>query len=245
MPAMNAASVSREELDLITDIERINREVDEADAELEEAKANHETAEDVQARKAFEPIVREKESRSADRRHEAATREKELSEQTEGQIRLIKTEEHRKLLLRAIRETTSELTLVSAWITSRAFDNQVCTMLALAIHRGVTVRIGWGLGTTRRGGERERNSIGGRAALAQLERIVPQNEQYRLVVKRAETHEKYIICDDLFCAWGSFNWLSYRGEKDEGYRRESSFYTERTEDIAMWKKNAATFFGGS
>lgn len=245
MPAMNAASVSKEELDLMTYIDRINREVDEADAELEEAKANHETAEDEQAREAFEPIVREKESRSADRRHEAATREKELSEQTEGQIRLIKTEEHRKLLLRAIRETTSELTLVSAWVTSRAFDNQVCTMLASAIHRGVTVRIGWGLGTTRRGGERERNSIGGRVALAQLEKIVPQNERHRLVVKRAETHEKYIICDDLFCAWGSFNWLSYRGERDEGYRRESSFYTERTEDIAMWKKNAATFFGGS
>ena len=35
----------------------------------------------------FEPIVREKESRSTDRRREAATREKKLSEQTGGQIR--------------------------------------------------------------------------------------------------------------------------------------------------------------
>ena len=241
MPAMNAASVSREELDLITDIERINREIDEADADLEEAKADYETAEDEQAREAFEPIVREKESISTDRRHVAATREKELSEQSGGQIRLIKTEEHRELLLRAIREATSELTLVSAWITPRAFDNQVCTMLASAIRRGVTVRIGWGLGTTRRGGERERNSAGGRTALEQLENLVPQEELHRLVVRRAETHEKYIICDDLFCAWGSFNWLSYRGERDEGYRRESSFYTERTEDIAMWQNNSATF----
>lgn len=245
MPAMNAVSVSKEELDLITDIEKINREIDEADAELEEAKANYEIAENDRAREALDPIIRDKESKSTDRRHEAATREKELSEQTEGQIRLIKTEEHRKLLLRAIREATSELTLVSAWITPRAFDNEVCKMLASAIHRGVTVRIGWGLGTTRRGGERERNSAGGRTALAQLEKIVPQEEQHQLVVKRAETHEKYIICDDLFCAWGSFNWLSYRGEWDEGYRRESSFYTERTEDIAMWKVNATTFFGGS
>ena len=133
--------------------------------------------------------------------------------------------------------------MVSAWIKPKAFDAEVCMMLVKAIHRGVTVRIGWGLGTTRRGGERERNTAGGREALAQLERVVPQKEYHRLVVRRTETHEKYIICDDLFCAWGSFNWLSYRGERDEGYRRESSFYTERAEDIAMWKANAATLFG--
>ena len=41
------------------------------------------------------------------------------------------------------------------------------------------MRIGWGLGTTRRGGERERNSVGGRTALAQLEKIVPQKDRHR------------------------------------------------------------------
>ena len=30
----------------------------------------------------------------------------------------------------------------------------------------------------------------------------------------AETHEEFIICDDIFCALGNFNWLSYRGERD-------------------------------
>ena len=243
MPAMNAMSVSKEELELLTTIDEINREVDDVDAELEKARTNCETAHDERERKAFESTVREKESRNTDKRYEAATHEDELSKKTRGQIRLIKTEEHRELLLRAIREATSELTLVSAWIKPKAFDTEVCMMLAEAIHRGVTVRIGWGLGTTRRGGERERNSAGGRAALAQLEKVVPQKECHRLVVRRTETHEKYIICDDLFCAWGSFNWLSYRGELDEGYRRESSFYTERAEDIAMWKANTVTLFG--
>lgn len=243
MPAMNAISVSKEELELLTAIEEINRKVDDADAELEKARTEYETTDDQREREAFESTIREKESRSTDRRHEAATHEDDLNKKTGGKICLIKTEEHRELLLRAIREATSELTLVSAWIRPKAFDTEVCMMLSEAIHRGVTVRIGWGLGTTRRGRERERNSTGGRAALAQLERIVPQKERHRLVVKRTETHEKYIICDDLFCAWGSFNWLSYRGERDEGYRRESSFYTERAEDIAMWKANAATLFG--
>ena len=61
-----------------------------------------------------------------------------------------------------------------------------------------------------------------------------------LVVQRIETHQKFIICDDKFCAVGSFNWLSYRGE---GPRQESSHYSERTEEIAQWRSEADLLFG--
>lgn len=44
--------------------------------------------------------------------------------------------------------------------------------------------------------------------------------------------------------WGSFNWLSYGGQGDGGYRRETSAYSERPADVALWKANAATLFGG-
>lgn len=50
------------------------------------------------------------------------------------------------------------------------------------------------------------------------------------------------IIADRFCVSGSFNWLSYRGAKDRGYRRESSFYSERPADIALWQNNAASLF---
>ena len=62
------------------------------------------------------------------------------------------------------------------------------------------------------------------------------------MVKRIATHEKLIICDDQFCAWGSFNWLSYRGEHDADYRRETSYYSERPGDIALWKDRVAALF---
>jgi len=61
-------------------------------------------------------------------------------------------------------------------------------------------------------------------------------------VKRTETHEKFIICDNRFCVFGSFNWLSYRGERDRGYRRETSLYSERPDDLALWKANADSLF---
>ena len=107
--------------------------------------------------------------------------------------------------------------------------------------RGVKVRIAWGLGT-RRGAESDRNLAKGNAALNALKRGASNDLLSNLTVKRTETHEKFIICDDEFCASGSFNWLSYRGEVDQGYRREASFYSERLDDIALWKRNATTLF---
>lgn len=181
-------------------------------------------------------------SEKAEMAHRLAELERQLAEQTNGEVRLIKTEEHRPLLLEAIDLAESQLTLVSAWIGLDAFDAELCGMLRRAMERGVEVRIAWGLGT-RRGPEAERNRIKGEAALDRLRRNIAQELRGRLNVKRAETHEKFIICDARFCVWGSFNWLSYRGAKDRGYRRETSFYSERRDDITLWQANADALFG--
>ena len=135
-----------------------------------------------------------------------------------------------------------DLTLVSAWIKPRAFDDEVVEMLCDAIARGVSVRIAWGLGTTTRGAENERNRVVGQSTLKQLKGRIPSGDRGRLVEKRTETHEKYIICDDLFCAFGSFNWLSYRGELDDRYRREVSYYTEREEDVRLFRDRSDELF---
>ena len=167
-----------------------------------------------------------------------------LTKDMDGRIRLVRTEEHRSLLLRAIQEAKQQLTLVSAWIRPRAFDEELAQMLCAAVERGVSVRIAWGLGTTR-GAENERNRVPGRDALRRLKERIPSKLRRRLIERRTETHEKYIICDNSFCAVGSFNWLSYRGELDEGYRREVSFYTEREEDVSLLKAQADELFRSS
>ena len=113
--------------------------------------------------------------------------------------------------------------------------------------RGVRIRIAWGLGTTKavdsRGSTVDRNYLRGNEAISGLKRRIPSNCGDQLVIKRTETHEKFIICDDLCCAWGSFNWLSYRGEVDDGYSRETSYYSERQSDLDLWKDNALMLFG--
>ena len=157
---------------------------------------------------------------------------------------MIRTEDHHPLLLRAIKEAERDLILVSAWIDPNAMDREVCSLIASAISRGVTVRIGWGLGANAgRGWEGQRNREKGENVLRELRKLVPAAARERLLVKRAETHEKFIICDDKFCAFGSFNWLSYRGERDKGYKRETSLYSERAQDIRLWLENAKALFG--
>ena len=168
--------------------------------------------------------------------------ETELRRHTSGAFRLVKTEEHHPLLLQAIDQSNVELTLVSAWIDPYAFDGEVIGKIVSALKRGVTVRIGWGLGVERRDSESQRNLRKGEETLMKLRQSVPQGAMGRLVERRIGTHEKFIICDDKFCVWGSFNWLSYRGNTDRGYRREASSYSTRPEDIELWKQNASTLF---
>ena len=169
-------------------------------------------------------------------------KQNELARQSEERIRWIRTEEHRPLLLKAAATAVSELTIVSAWVGSGGLDAELCGALAKAVSRGVTVRIAWGLGT-RRGRDADRNRARGEDAIKKLRNRVGRKGTGKLIVVRTETHEKFVVCNDRFCALGSFNWLSYQGKRDEGYRREASFYSERKADIELCQRNARALFG--
>ena len=234
--------LSPEEAFLIREVDHIDQEVSEAARSVSEARAVLGETQNSQERVELEARIKTLESEKLNLESSLADRDGKLREISRGEVRLIKTEEHRSILLKAIREASSQLTLVSAWIDPYAFDDEVCRFIAAAIGRGVHVRIAWGLGVQRRGAEASRNREKGISALRRLRNLIPRDLSLKLTEVRVDTHEKFIICDDLFCAGGSFNWLSYRGQRDSGYRRETSIYSERPDDIRLWKENADSLF---
>ena len=246
-PAKDESSVALsclppEERAVVGDIGELDEALEKTEMAVAEAKAARTATQDARERAELEETVRKLTAQKIELQNEVLTREKKLGELSGGEARLVKTEEHRPLLLEAARMATSDLTIVSAWVNSRTLDAELCNVLATAVCNGVTVRIAWGLGTRRHGRESQRNKVKGDAALDELKRRIPERNRKRLIVKRTETHEKFIICDNKFCVSGSFNWLSYRGQVDDEYRRETSFYSRRDADIELWRANAETLF---
>lgn len=244
---ISAALASGEESDLLASIQELDQAVAETDRAVTEVEEMRGTTQNAEERAALSCRVRELESDKIELNAKLQRLESQLRDLTNDKTRLIKTEDHRPLLFDAIKNARSELTIVSAWINPRTLDGELCGMIAEAIRRGVRVRIAWGLGTGKaahsRSSNASRNRLQANKALSELRKRIPAAYKGQLVTKRAETHEKFVICDDSFCAWGSFNWLSYRGEVDDGYRRETSYYSERQVDIELWKNNAGSLFG--
>ena len=240
-PWAKSHTATATEDNLLSAIQKADLAVSEADHSIAEAQDNQTDDQNIGNNEEMTVTLARLNFEKAELAHRLAEREQQLKEQANGEIRLIKTEEHRPLLLNAIDQAQTQLTLVSAWIGPDAFDVEICDKLRRAMERGVIVRIAWGLGT-RRGPEADRNRARGETALKKLTRSIPPELQGQLIEKRTETHEKFIICDDRFCVSGSFNWLSYRGARGRGYRRETSFYSERPADIDLWQANAASLF---
>lgn len=240
-PWLLSRSVTSHEGSILSAIKDSGLAVSIADHVIAETRANQYETQVAQEQDQLAHGLAQAEAEKAKMESLLAEKEQQLKELTGGAFRLIKTEEHRPLLLQAVDSAQSELTLVSAWIGRDAFDAELQRKLVQAMERGVQVRIAWGLGTER-GPEAERNLARGSNVLNELSRRVSNRMKAQLTINRTETHEKFIICDDRFCAWGSFNWLSYRGALDGGYRRETSSYSERPDDIAVWKARADSLF---
>ena len=242
MPWAHSTVGNREESTLLESIDKLDDRIGTTEREAAAVQAERSATLDAQEHATLASKVVELEAEKDALKAKLEASEGDLKRRTNGSIRLIRTEGHRRVLLDAIDRANQEVTLVSAWVGEQAFDEDVRDRLVSAMGRGARVRIAWGLGTTQRRGEGARNREKGENLLKRLRRRVPKNAKDLLVERRVETHEKFIICDDTFCAWGSFNWLSYRGERDSGYRRETSCYSERQEDIELWKVNAAALF---
>ena len=146
-------------------------------------------------------------------------------EQSQGQF--LRTEDHREFLYHAIGEAMQELIIISPWLNRRTCDEELCTLIAQAINRNVHVRIGYGI--TERAGDQDdgRNRANAQRVIRALRNSVnrtctPEQTVFLDIQRTRDTHQKILVVDRTSAVLGSFNWLSYRGELDDGYRNETS-----------------------
>ena len=181
----------RQRLETIVDL---TERVGESDKGIAVERELRKTAGDERERAESSKKIANLESEKRELTNRLAQAERQLAEDSLGKERLLKTEEHRAILLKAINEAHSELTLVSAWITPRAFDNRVRRGIVNALKRGATVRIAWGMPIDqRRQSEGERNRDTARRLIRDLEGEIPRNLRSGFEDKIAGTHEKFII----------------------------------------------------
>ena len=99
-------------------------------------------------------------------------------------------------------------------------DDRGVSAIEAALRRGVNIFIGYGITDDT---SRERDRPPDPRVMEKLRRFERSRRlRGRLIVKRLQTHEKIFLKDDDTYIVGSFNWLSFRGDRQRGLRRESS-----------------------
>lgn len=153
----------------------------------------------------------------------------EMKIERKSSDRILSTYDHRPLLLEALKNAQNTVVIVSPWIKSGGLNNEILGGIEKALQRNTRVIIGYGI-------SKEEDSD--RWILKRLADI--QKKKYGnklLLVKLSNTHEKVLIKDNEYMVITSFNWLSFKGDPNKGFRQETGYYTESKDTIKQMKEN--------
>lgn len=151
----------------------------------------------------------------------------ERIEEREGATRILSTYDHRPLLIRALEDAVKTVIIVSPWIKKGGMNGEILNLIRQAVNRGVYVVIGYGISEKHDSDDnvlKELNEISAKKWKGKLDIIALNN-----------THEKVLIMDSTFLVVTSFNWLSFAGDPEKGFRQETGIYTEAIESIEAMK----------
>jgi hypothetical protein len=127
-------------------------------------------------------------------------------------VREIDTFEHALLFDQARRNSRHRLLVISPWISGKVVTKAFIDELRALARKKVTIRIGYGINANRARDERDR--------LAEDQLLKLSRDFDNVVVARlGDTHAKVLVSDDTVIV-GSFNWLSFRGDRERTYRQE-------------------------
>lgn len=153
----------------------------------------------------------------------------EMKNERKGADRILSTYDHRPLLIDALENAQNTVVIVSPWIKSGGLNHEILGRIERALQRKTQVIIGYGIS------EKEDSD---KWILQRLSEI--QNKRYGNnlhLVRLSNTHEKVLIKDNEYMVITSFNWLSFKGDPNKGFRQETGYYTESKDAIKQMKVN--------
>jgi len=123
--------------------------------------------------------------------------------------------EHRPLLELALKDSRERLMIFSPWIRANSVNRWFLQQFENLLKRGVQIFIGYGLGE-----KDEKRSSADIQAEKNLQKLASQYSKTFTLKRLGNTHAKILISDTKFAVATSFNWLSFKGERDRTFRDE-------------------------
>ena len=142
----------------------------------------------------------------------------ESVERTDHSVYPLTTTDHFAKLQDAFRSAKREVIIVSPWVTREVTDDLEEDMKQF-LDRGGTIRIGYGYPR-----DQDHKRLQTERTVDRLKRTL-QSDRFH-AIRLGDTHEKILLCDERFVVVGSYNWLSFRGDRKRGFTAETSVYVD-------------------
>jgi PLD-like domain len=187
----------------IEDVEELASRVAHVSQQVDDAKAELKSADRPDTRQVLRERIEQLESNLADTQQQRDARK----------VKYLWTPEIKEKLWEAIETATDRLLILSGWVSSEVVNEAMITALRAALARGVRIWIGYGFDKGSRRGEEQRGRSTWQEAEKALRRLQKEFRDSFTFRDIGYTHEKRLICDTRFVFGGSFNLLSFSGER--------------------------------
>lgn len=141
--------------------------------------------------------------------------------------------EIRDKFIKAFSESKYELNIASPWMNNYVVNDELISKMESLLIRGASIKIIYGIENKSYFSEGDSKNINvDRIAQKLNERFIIYGDKFK--IKKVNSHNKLLICDESYYIETSFNLLSFAGEYDEkskDVRDEGATYSTNLEVI--------------